>query len=143
MKANQVISETDFAGWLLTVAPWDTFGTYTYALERSVEGARRNYQWWHRKNFPAVPTFYAIEMHPGGHGAHIHALHRLGQSPRRHEVWASWWPRLGRARVSPIEKIGGCSGYCSKYAVKEAFKNGWWMVLGCGTRYMETPILAR
>jgi hypothetical protein len=131
--------EREFVNWVVQLAPWDAFCTFTFELSESVEGARRKFTRWINKNWQGVPVFYVIEIHPGGHGAHIHALMRLGNK-RRKEVWRDWFNSFGQARLVPIESIGACAGYCAKYCIKTAFEKGWWNVLNVSGRWQPVTM---
>ena len=125
-------NQTEFVAWLTSLAPWDCFGTMTFRMEVTVASARKQFERWMRHDLPHIPCFYAIEQHPGGHGAHIHCLMRLG-TRRRYSVWNNWFSKYGRVRLEPVEKTGGVVGYCAKYCIKSAFEKGWWNVLNvCG-----------
>jgi hypothetical protein len=114
--------------WLLMIAKWDAFCTFTFELPVSVQAATRQFEKWEKHSWNRVPCFYAVEWHGQGHQAHVHALMALGLT-RRKEVWKDWFNRFGRNRLVPISFVGGAAGYCAKYCVKEAYQRGWWNCL--------------
>jgi len=118
--------------WLLTLAPWDAFCTFTFELPVSVQVASVRFTKWQTKHWKGVPCFYAVEWHGQGHQAHIHGLMALRNKPRKY-VWQDWFNNYGRNRIVPISFIGGAAGYCAKYCVKEAYNKGWWDILQVST----------
>ena len=87
------------------LAPWDTYGTFTFEKERSIE---HGWKYFHRtmtRDFPGVSFFGAVERNPDtlglNPGCHIHAL--LVDLPcKRSVMWADWKKRWGNSRILPI-----------------------------------------
>lgn len=116
----------EMAGFVQALAEWKVFATFTFTWSASVDSARRCFERFVRRTLPNVSTFYAIELHPGGHGGHVHCLFDRADFPRK-AVWREWKKRYGINRVEPIERgpagfIAVCD-YCAKYVLKD---HAWW-----------------
>lgn len=127
--ANELQQET--VEWLLNLAPWDCFFTCTFAKRvPRLESARSVFVYW-MKRWPGVPVFYAVEQHPGGHGAHLHGLMALAhRGIQRTALWESWFDVYGRNSFLPPRSPGAVAGYCASGSVLEVLKDGCWGLLG-------------
>lgn len=117
--------------WLLNLAPWDCFFTCTFKSRvprlQTAQGIFVNWM----KRCPGVPTFYAVEFHPGGHGAHLHGLMALAhRGLQRTALWESWFDAYGRNSFLPPRSPGAVAGYCARGSVLEVLKDGCWGLLG-------------
>ena len=104
------------------LAHWRVFGTFTFRWSASVNSARRCFERFVKGAVPNMSTFYAIELHPGGHGGHIHALFDRDDFPRV-QMWRQWHKRFGINRIEPVNGYQDVCDYCSKYVVKD---HAWW-----------------
>jgi hypothetical protein len=118
--------------WLLHLAPWDCFLTCTFKLRvPKIETGRQIFESWWKRHWHGVPTFYAVELHPGGHGAHIHGLMALARLRiQRTDLWESWFKVYGRCSFKPPRSAGAVAGYCASGSVLEVLKDGCWGLLG-------------
>lgn len=104
------------------LARWKVFATFTFQFSASVRSATKCFEKFVRRNVPNVSVFFAIELHPGGHGGHVHALFDCIEFPR-HWLWQEWKKRYGINRIEPIRGYIDVCEYCSKYVVKD---HAWW-----------------
>lgn len=105
------------------LAQWKVFGTFTFRWVASVDSAKRCFERFIRARLPGnVSVFWVIEVHPGGHGAHAHALFDRTDWPRK-EMWEAWFKRYGRARIEPLRSFRGREYCASKYVCKDT---SWW-----------------
>lgn len=114
--------------YLARLVPWDTMFMISNRVKvPKCATMEAEFVLWMRREFPGVPTFYAIGLHPGGHGAHCHGVMRLGSRRiSRRTIWESAFKRFGRSEFREPRVIGDVLGYCSKPAVGEALKHGNW-----------------
>ena len=118
--------------WLLHLAPWDCFLTCTFKVRiPSADTGRQVFVNWWKERWHGVPCFYAVELHPGGHGAHIHGLMALKrQRIQRTALWESWFNVFGRCSFLPPRSVDAVAGYCAGGSVLEVMKDGCWGILG-------------
>lgn len=118
--------------WLLHLARWDCFLTCTFKIRvPKVESGKQIFVNWWKENWHGVPCFYAVELHPGGHGAHIHGLMALKRRRiQRTALWESWFERYGRCSFLPPRSADAVAGYCAGGSVLEVMKDGCWGLLG-------------
>jgi hypothetical protein len=113
---------TAMAKFVYDLSAWKVFATFTFQFCASVANATKYFQKFHRRNLPNVSCFFAIELHPGGHGGHVHALFDCDRFPRS-ALWQEWKKRYGINRIEPINGYGAVCDYVSKYVVKD---HAWW-----------------
>jgi len=113
---------TEMSKFVWELASWRVFATFTFRWSASVESARRCFERFVRRSIPNVSFFFAIELHPGGHGGHVHALFDRDDFPRK-AVWSAWKKRYGVNRVEPIKGFQNVCDYVAKYVVKD---HSWW-----------------
>lgn len=118
--------------WLKNLCVWDCFFTLTFRVSvRSVGTAETMFKKWMRKNWRGVACFYAVELHPGGHGAHLHGLMNLtARRIQRTALWESWFKLHGRCSFEFPQNVDSVTGYCSRASVLEVLKDGRWGILG-------------
>lgn len=105
------------------LAVWKVFGTFTFRWCATVDSAKRCFERFLRARLPSsVSAFWVVEVHPGGHGAHVHALFDRTDWPRK-EMWEAWFKRYGRARIEPLRSFRGREYCASKYVCKDT---SWW-----------------
>lgn len=133
-KQREEITET-MGEWLGTLAPWDVFGTWTFARIVSAPGAmicaKKYFKWVEKVAEQPIYGFYAAER--GGNGGLIH-LHGLLGNVKHLAIYCgtrlptgvfgkkccmvhSW--HHGIARVLPYNPALGANHYVSKYIVKD------------------------
>jgi len=137
------------AGWVETLGKWDCFFTGSFDTCWSELHASRAFERWHRRNQKSRSAFYVVEQHPGGHGAHIHAL-LASQGAYRRILWRTWFERYGRCRIEPIRKQLHLAAYCFKVnltgyrmggEMTKQFRDGvWWNVLNVRRRENLTAV---
>jgi hypothetical protein len=110
------------ADWVSSLAPWKVFATHTFSYEASLGSARRVYERFMAQALPSISYFYAVELHPGGHGPHIHAMWDSLGAPRI-ATHREWLKRYGRNRIEPVRDFRDVVDYCAKYVCKES---AWW-----------------
>ena len=115
------ISETDrvqLKAYVLGLAPWKIFGTFTFSRPRDEFDAQRRYQAFMDRTCPRVSHFYAVERNPSSAGHHIHAVWANCDDIVRRDVWRQWFHQNGRNRIEPIKEQLGAAFYCAKYLIK-------------------------
>lgn len=126
----------EFGDWVLSLAPWQAFGTFTFKNQMTTQGAANCFENQVVRHLPGVRTFYSVEIHPGGHGGHVHALlANLGPfeskpagkgnkilvtSIRGVNFWKLWFDRYGRNSIELPNDVGACGRYVASYMTKEA-----------------------
>ena len=150
IRDKQVVA---MANWVQSMGPWDTYATFTFARECSVDRAWPKFARFMKAKLPGVSYFGAVEKNPDvmgtNPGSHVHAL--LGDlGVRRKQVWEEWFKLYGINRVLPIVErhqtvmcvaVNGqpcapfpmphhdagmtVADYCSKYVCKDG---AWWDV---------------
>jgi hypothetical protein len=126
----------EFGEWVLQLAPWQAFGTFTFQFEMTTRGAANCFENQVARHLPGVRCFYSVEMHPGGHGGHVHALFanlgefesqlsKKGQRVLVTEIrgvnfWKLWFDRYGRNSIELPRDVGACGRYVASYMTKEA-----------------------
>ena len=108
----------ELKAYVLSLAPWKIFATFTFSRPRDEFTAQRRYQSFMDRVCPQVSHFYAVERNPSSAGHHIHAVWANCDDVVRHEVWRQWFHQNGRNRIEPIKKQLGAAFYCAKYLVK-------------------------
>lgn len=127
------------AEWVGGLADWDCFFTLTFRGEAwSGQHAQRAVVRWCNRSLRGRSVLHAEEVHPGGHGAHVHGL-AATQGAWRKGLWQSWYARYGRAKFEPLKTIGGVAGYVSKYlpaleVMKQFHRQIEWGVLNCNRK---------
>lgn len=126
---QRTLESIEMATWVHGLAHWDTFATLTFRYQCRDWSAQKAFERFVERQQPGVPVFYALEFNPGDNlGTHVHALLATSGGLYRRAMWSEWFQRYGRARIEPVAKIGGVTGYCSKYCTKSRV---WWNVLNC------------
>ena len=118
--------EEQLAAWrafLPSLGGWEVFVTGTFRHKSGIATAAKCFERFMRTECPSVSYFYAVELHPGGHGAHVHAMLADCRRVYRKRVWRAWFTAYGRNRIEPIRKPEGVHAYCAKYVTKAAL---WW-----------------
>ena len=118
-------------GWLQDLAPWDTMFMLDFKAKKDFVKADVIFEKWWKRNCSGIPTFYAIEEHPGGHGSHLHGLMVLkARGLLRKPFWESWWKQYGFCAFREPRSVSECVSYCSGQAVQECIKDGQYGLLG-------------
>lgn len=126
----------EFGEWVLGLAPWQAFGTFTFQFQQTTAGASRCFESQAVRHLPGVGCFYSVEIHPGGHGGHVHALFsNLGEFEtqpakkgnkllvtriRGVNFWKLWFDRYGRNSIELPNDLGACGRYVAAYMTKES-----------------------
>jgi hypothetical protein len=110
--------QIELKAYVLGLAPWKIFATFTFSRPREEFEAQRRYQSFMDRVCPHVSHFYAIERNPSSAGHHIHALWANCDDIVRRDVWRQWFHQNGRNRIEPINEQLGATFYCAKYLVK-------------------------
>jgi hypothetical protein len=110
--------QIELKSYVLGLAPWKIFATFTFSRPRGEFEAQRRYQSFMDRVCPQVSHFYAIECNPSSPGHHIHALWANCDDVVRRDVWRQWFHQNGRNRIEPIKEDLGAAFYCAKYLVK-------------------------
>lgn len=145
------------ADWVNWLAPWQVIAHLTWKdwLDDhgfphgiTVEGARKSFERFMRKELPRLSYFYAIEPNPSRDGSHVHALWadcgamitrrtRSGELVRAVsgpegavDAWAVWFERFGRAKMEIVRSHNDVTRYCGKHLVSSYTTKGavWWNV---------------
>jgi hypothetical protein len=134
--------------WILPLAPWDTMFMCSFRERHSMQGAEREFRTWWRDHCHGIPTLVGVELHPGGHGGHLHGLMAVqrreaklaarldgtedlkGHSPGRFVLHRSWFNLYGRCDFRLPKSAGACAGYVTKDSTQEACKDGRFFFLG-------------
>jgi hypothetical protein len=134
--------------WILPLAPWDTMFMCSFKQRQSLQRAEQTFRKWWRENCHGIPTVVGVELHPGGHGGHLHGMMAVsrrearlaarldgsedlkGHSPGRYVLHRSWFNRYGRCDFRLARSKGACIGYCTKDSTQEACKDGRFFFLG-------------
>lgn len=110
--------------------PWDCWCTWTFDARFGVDGPSPGRCLYHTRRWiehlPGPPCAYFIAVERGfGGRVHSHGLLRLPDppTPRRKDLWRSWFERYGRNRVLPYDRERGAAYYIAKYITKEPL--GW------------------
>jgi len=103
---------------------WDAWCTFTFDRRFGEDGpspdrALYHFRGWRGRACPRAPCFAAVETGRMGGRAHVHALLRLDEVPRK-AAWHSWLKRYGRAQLLPYDVARGFNAtyYISKYLTK-------------------------
>jgi hypothetical protein len=107
------------------LAPWKVFATHTFRWNASLSSAGRVYRRFMDRMLPSISFFYAVELHPGGHGGHIHALWDSLEAPRI-ATHKEWLKRYGGNRIEPVRSFDDVVQYCSKVAYLLKQDRCWW-----------------
>jgi len=145
------------ADWVNWLAPWQVIAHLTWKDwldERgnphgiTVEGARKSFERFMRKQLPRLSYFYAVEPNPSREGSHVHALWadcgammtrrtRSGTLVRAVsgpeggvDPWATWFERFGRAKIELVRSHDDVTRYCAKHLASSYTTKGavWWNV---------------
>jgi hypothetical protein len=145
------------ADWVNWLAPWQVIAHLTWKdwLDDhgfphgiTVEGARKSFEKFMRRELPRLSYFYAIEPNPSREGSHVHALwadcgsvlttrRRSGDLVRAVagpegavDVWQSWFNRYGRAKIELVRSHDDVTRYCAKHLASSYTTKGavWWNV---------------
>ena len=109
----RTLDRIEVVNWLLALGKWDAFFTGTFRKSIGGDVAGLAFRRWVRKALPGYRAAFVVEQHPGGHGAHVHALLETRGAWRK-GLWESWFSRHGRAHCVPIKGARGVAGYCTK-----------------------------
>ena len=135
--------------WLASLVRWDAMFMISNRVKvPRCETMERAFVSWMKHDWPGVPTFYAIGLHPGGHGAHCHGTMKLnGRGILWTTIWKSAFDRFGRSSFEPPRVTGSVLGYISKPAIGEALKHGHWGLIGVSqdprtvARVLRRPVI--
>jgi len=119
--AAQIEAQLDLcrrAEWVGGLAAWDVAATATFRYRCGIWAAEKAWLGFMRRHFPEVRYFYAVEIHPGGHGAHVHALLEYRRRQRKH-AWRVWFERYGRALFSGMRSRRNACAYAAKHLLKQ------------------------
>lgn len=123
----------EFGEWVLSLEPWQAFGTFTFEREVSIQTAARCYEDCIVRHLPGVRSFYSVERHKS-HGGHLHALlagvsslsTKSGARCRLLvtdldgvDLWALWKYRYGRNAIEIPRDSMHTARYCAKYMTKD------------------------
>lgn len=147
----------EMAEWVRGLADWKVIAHLTWKdwIDKhgfphgiTVEGARKSFERFMRKELPRLSYFYAVEPNPSREGSHVHALwadcgailtrrtrsgnlvRAVGGPEGGKDVWGTWFERFGRAKIEVVRSPQDVSDYCAKhlassYTTKSAV---WWNV---------------
>jgi hypothetical protein len=125
------MNQAQVVEWILDLSQWDCFFTCTFRQKRSPEEAEAIFRDWWKHNWYGVPTFYSVELHPGGHGAHLHGLMTLWPRGIKYlSLWETWFKPYGRCSFERPRDLENAAGYSSPITVYEVIKDGIWGTLG-------------
>jgi hypothetical protein len=131
--------------YLVQLVTWDTMFMISNRVKvPRCETMEREFIRWMKSDFPGVPTFYAIGLHPGGHGAHCHGTMRLSSRHiLRKTIWESAFERFGRSEFREPRCTMDVVGYVCKPAVGEALKHGHWGLIGVSLNSLKVQHVLR
>lgn len=124
----------EFGEWVLSLEPWQAFGTFTFEREVSTQTAARCFEDCIARHLPGVRCFYSVERHRA-HGGHLHALFAgvssLGTKSGARcrllvtdldgvNLWDIWKRRYGRNAIEIPRDSMHTARYCAKYITKAA-----------------------
>lgn len=151
------IDAEQMADWVNWLAPWQFIADLTWKdwiddkgvpHGITVEGARKCFEKFMRRELPRVSYFYAVEPNPSRDGSHVHALWcdlgsvltwrtKSGELLRAAvgpdgpvDPWSSWFGRFGRAKITRVRNHQDVTNYCAKHLASSYVTKGavWWNV---------------
>jgi hypothetical protein len=138
------MSDEEVVWWILSLSVWDCFLTCTFRRPRSLHDSEKIFREWWQSNWFGVPCFYSIELHPGGHGGHIHGLMTLWPRGIKYlALWETWFKPYGRCSFEKPRDLKRTAGYSSPTTVHEVIKDGTWGLLGISLnqrKYMRSIV---
>lgn len=112
-----------WGSWVAGLTSWDWWWTGTFEDSFSVESARRAWLRYSRGLGDGASWVYVVGPHPGGHGAHVHAVVGGVAGLERRAWWKTWFDRYGQCRIVPYRP--GASRYLGREMLKHRC---WWDV---------------
>jgi len=125
--------------WVHQLAEWDLFLTITRrggGWENAMR-AKMEFERWAKWKLRRKRILFTVEIHPGGHGAHVHAIAESG-GQRYVPLQKSALRHFGRNRIVPARSPGAVAQYVSRRLAFEMTKQ-WsrgveWNLINFSTR---------